>query len=159
IEALEALDVVAVLQRGDACEPAPVRPVAGDPAPPLRACFEEHRSETVQVSGKKLVGSAQARKDGGLLQHGSIPLKNDYEMLARLFCPAENARQAFAESYRRRVTSFSEAAPGVHPSRLAAALTAAFSRALGPADAGELTDAERDEANRQLHPDVSWWRV
>ncbi len=157
LEALGDLGVAADLVSGEACAPEPARP---ESAPgESRACFDQHRQETVRSGGRKLVGSAQARRDGGLLQHGSIPLSNDYELLARLFCPSGQDPAAFAAAHRAKVTSFSEASPGTHPSRLAAALTAAFSRALGPADACEMSEWERREAARQLHPDIAWWRV
>ncbi len=40
-------------------------------------CFEVPSSYEITVSGKKLVGSAQARKREGVLQHGSVPLYGD----------------------------------------------------------------------------------
>ena len=40
-------------------------------------CFEVPSNYEITVAGKKLVGSAQARKYQGVLQHGSIPLYGD----------------------------------------------------------------------------------
>lgn len=40
-------------------------------------CFEVPSSYEITVAGKKLVGSAQARKKEGVLQHGSVPLYGD----------------------------------------------------------------------------------
>jgi lipoate-protein ligase A len=40
------------------------------------------------VNGRKLVGSAQARRAGALLQQNSLPLALAHEMKARLFGPA-----------------------------------------------------------------------
>jgi len=40
-------------------------------------CFEEPSNYEIVVSGKKLVGSAQARRKEGVLQHGSFPLYGD----------------------------------------------------------------------------------
>src|SRR3972149_8392190 len=37
-------------------------------------CFEVPSDYEIALGGKKLVGSAQARRKGGLLQHGSLPL-------------------------------------------------------------------------------------
>src|SRR3990172_5523606 len=37
-------------------------------------CFEVPSSYEITVGGKKLIGSAQARKKEGVLQHGSLPL-------------------------------------------------------------------------------------
>jgi lipoate-protein ligase A len=49
---------------------APPRPFAG-------ACFEEPVAGEIVASGRKLVGSAQWRSDGALLQHGSILIDDD----------------------------------------------------------------------------------
>ena len=37
-------------------------------------CFEVPSTYEITVNGKKLIGSAQARKKEGVLQHGSLPL-------------------------------------------------------------------------------------
>jgi len=40
-------------------------------------CFEVPSNYEITVGGKKLIGSAQARKKEGILQHGSLPLFGD----------------------------------------------------------------------------------
>lgn len=40
-------------------------------------CFEVPSNYEITVKGKKLIGSAQARKHKGVLQHGSLPLHGD----------------------------------------------------------------------------------
>ena len=40
-------------------------------------CFEVPSTYEITVDGKKLIGSAQARKKEGVLQHGSLPLTGD----------------------------------------------------------------------------------
>jgi lipoate-protein ligase A len=40
-------------------------------------CFETPSNYEITSSGKKLIGSAQARKYGGILQHGTLPLFGD----------------------------------------------------------------------------------
>ena len=40
-------------------------------------CFEVPSKYEITVHGKKLIGSAQARKKTGILQHGSLPLYGD----------------------------------------------------------------------------------
>jgi len=40
-------------------------------------CFEVPSKYEITVQGKKIIGSAQARKYGGVLQHGSLPLHGD----------------------------------------------------------------------------------
>ncbi|EQE88151.1 lipoate--protein ligase family protein [Clostridioides difficile] len=48
------------------------------------ACFNAHASYEVTINNKKVIGSAQSRKDGVLLQHGSIILDFDVEKLFKL---------------------------------------------------------------------------
>ena len=56
-------------------------------------CFEVPSNFEVTVSGKKLIGSAQARKNGGVLQHGSLPLNGDLTRIIRaLNYPSEEKR-------------------------------------------------------------------
>jgi lipoate-protein ligase A len=40
-------------------------------------CFEVPSNYEITVAGKKLIGSAQARRKSGVLQHGSLPLYGD----------------------------------------------------------------------------------
>ncbi|HCW50627.1 MAG TPA: hypothetical protein DGR79_00940, partial [Clostridiales bacterium] len=66
---------------------APERPErAGDPGPgvPGAACFEVPSSYEILVGGRKVVGSAQVRRAGVILQHGSIMLELDAARLARV---------------------------------------------------------------------------
>jgi len=63
----------------------PVAPVV--PAPRFgtsAACFDRVGDYELAVDGRKLIGSAQARTNGVLLQHGSILLHADTEKLARV---------------------------------------------------------------------------
>ena len=57
--------------------PARVQGAAGRraPAPSLEPCFAEPVAGEVVAGGRKLVGSAQRRERGVLLQHGSLPLQ------------------------------------------------------------------------------------
>lgn len=58
---------------------------------PLRpegaACFAEPGAGELIVDGAKLVGSAQLREDGALLQHGSILIADDQAMIERFRSP------------------------------------------------------------------------
>jgi lipoate-protein ligase A len=47
------------------------------PRPTVRACFRDPLPGEVIVGGRKLIGSAQWRDGGALLQHGSVLLHND----------------------------------------------------------------------------------
>lgn len=52
--------------------------------PGLRPCFDAPADHEIVVNGRKLVGSAQWRHDGALLQHGSILVRDDQPLIARL---------------------------------------------------------------------------
>jgi lipoate-protein ligase A len=46
-------------------------------------CFESPSMYEITANGKKLIGSAQARQKGGVLQHGSLPLTGDLTRITR----------------------------------------------------------------------------
>lgn len=64
-------------------------PVQRSPAPSTRPCFETPAEGELVARGSKLVGSAQWRYEGALLQHGSILVDDDQSSLP-LFAAAEN---------------------------------------------------------------------
>lgn len=55
-------------------------PDARPPRPGPGACFEDPVAGEIVASGRKLVGSAQHRADGALLQHGSILIDDDQSL-------------------------------------------------------------------------------
>jgi lipoate-protein ligase A len=62
--------------------------------PGLAACFAEPSEGELTVDGAKLVGSAQWRDEGALLQHGSILLDDDQARIASLLEPGVPLGQA-----------------------------------------------------------------
>jgi lipoate-protein ligase A len=54
------------------------------PAPDQGPCFRLPAPGEIAVGGRKLVGSAQVRLEGTLLQHGSVILDGDQRILAAL---------------------------------------------------------------------------
>jgi len=56
---------------------------AGDPGFQQAACFSAPSWYEVVAQGKKIVGSAQARRGGVILQHGSIPFSIDAAKIVR----------------------------------------------------------------------------
>ncbi|HYC50586.1 MAG TPA: lipoate--protein ligase family protein [Gemmatimonadaceae bacterium] len=52
--------------------------------PGLRPCFDHPSEHEIVVGRKKLVGSAQWRHGGALLQHGSILIRDDQALIERL---------------------------------------------------------------------------
>jgi len=73
------------------------------------ACFDAPSWYELVVEGKKLVGSAQMRRDGMLLQHGSIILHFDSELLFRLLkLPNEEVRQRLLKSFKAKACALDE---------------------------------------------------
>ena len=69
-------------------------------------CFEVPSTYEITVNGKKLVGSAQARRKDGVLQHGSLPLSGDLtRILQVLVYPDEPARTRAAKQLLARATT------------------------------------------------------
>jgi len=61
--------------------------------PSVRPCFETPARGELVAAGAKLVGSAQWREDGALLQHGSILVDDDQSSLLQLsVMPIDNHR-------------------------------------------------------------------
>ncbi len=62
------------------------RPATGSRAMPPDAtpCFEAPSAGELVVDGRKLVGSAQWRDDGAMLQHGSILIADDQQLAVSL---------------------------------------------------------------------------
>jgi lipoate-protein ligase A len=66
--------------------------------PSLRACFDGSAEGEVVVGGRKLLGSAQARIGGTVLQHGSLLLSGDQALLAQATgVPLEHAPVTLSE--------------------------------------------------------------
>jgi lipoate-protein ligase A len=69
-------------------------------------CFEVPSTYEITVEGKKLIGSAQARRKEGVLQHGSLPLTGDLtRILQVLVFPDEMSRIRAAERLLKRATT------------------------------------------------------
>jgi lipoate-protein ligase A len=56
-------------------------------------CFEVPSNYEIVVEGKKLVGSAQARRKEGMLQHGSLPLFGDLTRITQVLSFEDDARR------------------------------------------------------------------
>lgn len=72
-------------------------------------CFEVPSNYEITVDGKKLIGSAQARRRDGVLQHGSLPLTGDLQRITQaLVFPDAANRQAAARRLTDRATTVAE---------------------------------------------------
>jgi lipoate-protein ligase A len=133
---------------GIAAELLPLRRGAflpSDDASPV--CFATPSSYEVAVAGRKIIGSAQRRARGVIMQHGSIPISHDLGRLRAVFSSSpRGSRSAHGElEYQAHMTSLQEAGGCVyHYAEVVAALTRGIAEAwevdLLP---GQLTAAER----------------
>lgn len=112
------------------------------------ACFDMPSHYEVTALGRKLVGSAQVRRKGAVLQHGALPLCGDVSRLAEVLRLEEPARQALREKLRQRAVTLEEAAGRpVSFAEAVAALCAGFARALNlHLEPGHLTEHEQRHA-------------
>jgi lipoate-protein ligase A len=126
------------------------RPEGPGPVSPSRrlACFAASARWEITAGGRKLVGSAQRRSRRALLQHGSIPLAGDQDVLEAVWpgsLPGESSTTLSAAT--GRIVGFDETAR---------ALTAAFERTLDVRlEPGPLTRDEKERL-RELLPAASF---
>jgi lipoate-protein ligase A len=149
VAGLRRLGIAAALGRdGDA------PPVPG----PVPACFQMPRMPAVLADGRKLVGSAQRRSEGAILQHGSLLLGVDLALHQAVFptWPRDDPG--------RCVTTLRALLPSL-PSRAAIerVLLEGWSEVLGVRGApGELSSSEQQEAEqlvRTRYGTFDWtWR-
>lgn len=122
------LRALACLGLGAQAQPQGERPRHGDLGP---VCFELPSHYEISIGGRKLIGSAQLRRRGGLLQHGTLPLFGDVARICDALrydgdgTPAEQKARV-----RARATTLAQAAgKTVNWSAAAAAIEAGFARA------------------------------
>lgn len=175
--------VNAALRRGLARLGAPVA-VAGErageraPGPGSRACFRDPLPGEVTAGGRKLVGSAQWREDGALLQQGSLLLADEQEVVEELRVEESAAAPAAAPGGSRgpgdgggvpaetpgssaaALDEFLDPVPAF--GEVAAALRSGFREEFGlETTEGELRQGERRRARELLdrYRDEDWtWR-
>jgi lipoate-protein ligase A len=113
-------------------------------------CFEVPSAYEITAGGKKLIGSAQARRKEAVLQHGSLPLVGDLGRITEaLAFPNEAARQQAAERLLARATTVERSLGRVVSWETAAqAFSAAFESELGLHF--EQADLSASEAQRAL---------
>ncbi len=137
------------LQRlGVAVEKAPPTARAGDVS---AACFEVPSAYELSIRGRKIIGSAQRRASGYVLQHGSLPLHGDVTRLVEVMTfDREEEREAFRRHLAARATTL-EAELGRRVSfwEAAAVLVDGLNTALGvDFEESQLTPEEQDLARQ-----------
>lgn len=148
----------------------PPKPEGMSEAERAAVCFEVPSHYEITAGGKKLIGSAQVRKRGAVLQHGSLPLGGDLGRICDgLRFTAEAEREAAKARMRARATTV-EAALGevaevpvrsvVSWSQAARALAAGFASALTlQLVQSELTNGEVERAEslrREKYASDEW---
>lgn len=125
------------------------------------ACFDAPSWYELVVEGRKLVGSAQVRKEGILLQHGSIILHFDAELLFRVLkFPNEAVRQRLLNSFKAKACALDEV--WTHPIErkdLEREICTGFQDIMGITFVeSQLTDQERTLVNelRQKYESDAW---
>jgi lipoate-protein ligase A len=134
---------------GLAVTKAPPAHRSGADAGPV--CFEVPSAYEIVAGGKKLVGSAQSRRQGWVLQHGTLPLVGDVTRLVDVIVVADEAERPVLRAglAERAVTVADLLGREVSFEAAAEALAAGFEEALGihlapaPLTAEELTMADR----------------
>lgn len=117
------------------------------------ACFDASSHYEITYAGRKLIGSAQVRKEGVIMQHGSILLTFQPATLVPLLnLPSEDKRNELTEVLAKRVTSVSEILGRcVGWEEVYQAMSASFGPALGiDVIGGELTAGEKAAANELI---------
>lgn len=129
---------------------------------PNPVCFEVPSTYEITVDGKKLIGSAQARKKEGVLQHGSLPLTGDLSRICQaLVFENESAREEAARRLLAKASTV-ESALGYTVSweTAAQAFIQAFESQLGLIlERGELSGSEADRTDdlvREKYAHPSW---
>ncbi len=125
-------------------------------------CFEVPSTYEITIGGKKLIGSAQARRKEGVLQHGSLPLSGDLTRIVQvLVFPNEEARNLAAKKLLGRATTVETALRRkVSWEEAAQAYLSAFQSVLGlEFQPGDLTTGEKnrtEELVRLKYDHPSW---
>lgn len=113
--------------------------------PESPVCFEVPSDYEITAGGRKLVGSAQMRAQGVVLQHGALPLWGDITRI----CPLLAARPDQAQVRARATTVQEVLGRSVTWDDAADAVGAGFAEALNlNLEPGDLTEKERVWAER-----------
>lgn len=114
-------------------------------------CFENPSDFEITVNGKKIIGSAQARKKVGILQHGSLPLAGDLTRITdALVYPSDDIRSQAGQTLLEKAdTVYGILGKEISWERAAAAFQEAFSEVLHlDLVAAPLTEEEIERAGQ-----------
>lgn len=132
------------------------------PPEPNPVCFEVPSNYEITVNGKKLIGSAQARRKEGILQHGALPLYGDLTRIitALRFKDADAQADAKTRLLDHATTVERELGQIINWETASQAFQGAFQSVLNlDLEPGKLTETETQQAQQLVsekyaHP--SW---
>ena len=124
-------------------------------------CFENPSDFEITAGGKKIIGSAQARKKNCLLQHGSLPLIGDLTRITRAlhYTTKSDRQQAGLVLLQKAATVYDVLKKEVSWAKAAEVMIESFSRILNlNLEEGNVTREEMDQAlqlesDQYSHPD------
>jgi lipoate-protein ligase A len=142
------------------CEVVQADPSAVPAPSASAACFDVPSAYEILASGRKLVGSAQARRRRVVLQHGAIPLEGDVARIGEVLVLSRMARETLREELRRKATTLGDVlGRQVSFHECAEALCVGFAQALNlTLQRGELTSDEQAAMGllREKHQKRAW---
>ncbi|MHC1740886.1 MAG: biotin/lipoate A/B protein ligase family protein [Anaerolineaceae bacterium] len=121
-------------------------------------CFEVPSNFEITANGKKLIGSAQARKLGGVLQHGSLPLYGEIGSITQVlnFSSSQDQLNALNRVHEHATTLESILGKRLRLSEASSCLIQAFSEFLPePLEESVLSPEETNLALDLLHTKYS----
>ncbi len=132
------------------------------------ACFEVPSAYEITAGGRKLMGSAQSRREGYVLQHGSLPLWGDVTRLVEVLSLTSDAKERLRRQLRGQAVTLAEALNLPPDSeqldflRVAAAMADGFASALGQSlEPGALSASELRRSAKLIrirYADPAWTR-
>ena len=116
-------------------------------------CFEIPSHYEISVAGRKLIGSAQMRRQGGMLQHGAIPLIGDVARICDVLSfERDEIRLQQKTKVRERAVTLAQVTGGTPTwSAVAEAIEQGFARAFDlEMESGKLSVAESKRADELI---------
>ena len=124
------------------------------------SCFSAPSWYEITVEGKKICGSAQKRGGGVLLQHGSILIEHDAEMLAEVLSSKKGKQALLAEVYSTTTSINHHLSKKIDFYGLKTLVGEKFETQLGiTLQKGELTDYEhtlKDQLLKEKYQNKEW---
>jgi lipoate-protein ligase A len=129
---------------------------------PSAACFDVPAAHELTAGGRKLMGSAQCRRAGYVLQHGSLPLRGDVARIVDgLRFNHERDREALRATLRRRACTAAESLGkdvsfAVAASALAQGFAAALDLILVPSELTAWEQARAEQLRTEKYASREW---